>query len=102
MRARGFDYEWQYNLSYAHCYWTHWPFSNYYNSFMHVACLETSRISAIFPSHGAKRLELGLLFLTIGVLVPFASERISMKDILSVFTSWPGIIALLGERLQLI
>jgi uncharacterized membrane protein (DUF441 family) len=39
---------------------------------------------------------LGLLFLTMGVLVPFASEKISYKDVISVFTSWPGVLALLG------
>ncbi|MZQ84269.1 DUF441 family protein [Paenibacillus sp. 5J-6] len=52
-----------------------------------------------FPAMERRGLELGLLFLTIGVLVPFASERITVKDILSVFTSWPGIIALLGGAL---
>jgi uncharacterized membrane protein (DUF441 family) len=49
-----------------------------------------------FPTMERRGLELGLLFLTIGVLIPFASDRISMKDILSVFTTWPGIIALVG------
>jgi uncharacterized membrane protein (DUF441 family) len=34
-----------------------------------------------------------------GVLVPFASERISVKDVTAVFTSWPGIIALVGGAL---
>jgi uncharacterized membrane protein (DUF441 family) len=48
------------------------------------------------PTIERRGLELGLLFLTMGVLVPFASERISYKDILSVFTTWPGIIALAG------
>jgi uncharacterized membrane protein (DUF441 family) len=48
------------------------------------------------PAIERRGLELGLLFLTMGVLVPFASERISSKDVLSVFTSWPGIIALIG------
>lgn len=48
------------------------------------------------PTIERRGLELGLLFLTMGVLVPFASERINAKDVLSVFTSWPGIIALLG------
>lgn len=48
------------------------------------------------PTIERRGLELGLLFLTMGVLVPFASERISFKDILSVFTTWPGIIALTG------
>ncbi|MCI3920170.1 DUF441 domain-containing protein [Paenibacillus sp. TRM 82003] len=48
------------------------------------------------PAIERRGLEFGLLFLTMGVLVPFASERISQKDILSVFTSVPGILALLG------
>jgi uncharacterized membrane protein (DUF441 family) len=48
------------------------------------------------PTLERRGLELGLLFLTIGVLVPFASERISYKQVLSVFTTWPGIIALIG------
>lgn len=48
------------------------------------------------PAIERRGLEFGLLFLTMGVLVPFASERISQKDILSIFTSVPGILALLG------
>lgn len=48
------------------------------------------------PTIERRGLEVGLLFLTMGVLVPFASEKISYKDILAVFTSWPGIIALTG------
>jgi uncharacterized membrane protein (DUF441 family) len=48
------------------------------------------------PTIERRGLELGLLFLTMGVLVPFASERISYKDVLSVFNTWPGILALTG------
>lgn len=48
------------------------------------------------PSIERRGLELGLLFLTMGVLVPFASQRITYKDIASMFTTWPGILALLG------
>ncbi|MFM9330303.1 DUF441 domain-containing protein [Paenibacillus mesotrionivorans] len=51
------------------------------------------------PTIERRGLELGLLFLTMGVLVPFASERISVKDVTAVFTSWPGIIALVGGAL---
>ncbi|MEF3313090.1 DUF441 domain-containing protein [Paenibacillus sp. GYB004] len=53
-------------------------------------------LERFLPSIERRGLELGLLFLTMGVLVPFASERISTKDIMAVFTSWPGVIALLG------
>lgn len=48
------------------------------------------------PALERRGLEFGLLFLTLGVLVPFATERISLRDVTSVFTSWPGIIALAG------
>ena len=48
------------------------------------------------PTIERRGLELGLLFLTMGVLVPFASNRITFKEVLSVFTTWPGIIALTG------
>lgn len=48
------------------------------------------------PTIERRGLELGLLFLTMGVLVPFASEKIQLKDVTSVFTTWPGIIALTG------
>jgi uncharacterized membrane protein (DUF441 family) len=48
------------------------------------------------PTVERRGLELGLLFLTMGVLVPFATEKISHKDILAVFTSWPGLIAVAG------
>ncbi|WP_090638118.1 DUF441 domain-containing protein [Paenibacillus sp. UNC496MF] len=48
------------------------------------------------PAIERRGLELGLLFLTFSVLVPFASERIGSKDILGVVTSWPGILALTG------
>ena len=96
MRTRGFDYEWQFALSYSHYHWTHWPITNYYDCGLHFTCIKLIGLDRYFPAMERRGLELGLLFLTIGVLVPFASERISMKDILSVFTTWQGIIALLG------
>ncbi|WP_308639030.1 DUF441 domain-containing protein [Paenibacillus silvisoli] len=53
-------------------------------------------LERFLPTIERRGLELGLLFLTFSVLVPFASERISSKDMLSVVTSWPGILALTG------
>ncbi|MVP00170.1 MULTISPECIES: DUF441 domain-containing protein [Paenibacillus] len=53
-------------------------------------------LDRFLPAIERRGLELGLLFLTMGVLVPFASERISYKDVLTVFTTWPGILALSG------
>jgi uncharacterized membrane protein (DUF441 family) len=51
------------------------------------------------PTLERRGLELGLLFLTIGVLVPFASGKISYKHIWSMFTTWSGIVALIGGGL---
>ncbi|MFS1512151.1 DUF441 domain-containing protein [Chengkuizengella sp. SCS-71B] len=48
------------------------------------------------PAIERRGLEFGLLFLTMAVLVPFANNKITYKEILSIFTSWPGIIALVG------
>ncbi|ANE48083.1 membrane protein [Paenibacillus swuensis] len=53
-------------------------------------------LDRFLPSIERRGLELGLLFLTMGVLVPFASEKITYKDIASAFMTWPGIVALLG------
>lgn len=53
-------------------------------------------LERFLPTIERRGLELGLLFLTMGVLVPFATGRISFKDLMSVFTSLPGILALLG------
>jgi uncharacterized membrane protein (DUF441 family) len=53
-------------------------------------------LDRFLPTLERRGLEMGLLFLTMGVLVPFASEKISYKDVISVFTTWPGIIALMG------
>lgn len=43
-----------------------------------------------------RSLDIGLLFLTLAVLVPFANGKIKWKDIKPLFTTWYGIIALLG------
>ncbi|MBW7454669.1 DUF441 domain-containing protein [Paenibacillus sepulcri] len=48
------------------------------------------------PTIERRGMELGLLFLTFSVLVPFASERIQSKDIMGALLSWPGILALIG------
>ncbi|MEI7024678.1 DUF441 domain-containing protein [Paenibacillus sp. y28] len=53
-------------------------------------------LERFLPTVERRSLEIGLLFLMMGVLVPFASERITYKDLMSVFTSWPGILALAG------
>lgn len=65
-----------------------------------AACLllivKLIQLDRFLPAIERRGLEFGLLFLTMAVLVPFANEKINYRDILSVFTSWPGIFALLG------
>lgn len=65
-----------------------------------AACLllavKLVHLERFLPSIERRGLELGLLFLTLSVLVPFASGRIQMKDFTAVLTSWPGWLALTG------
>lgn len=61
--------------------------------------LKLTHLERYFPSIERRGLEIGLLFLTIAVLVPFASGQITIKDVFSVFTSWQGILALVGGAL---
>lgn len=56
-------------------------------------------LERFFPSIERRGLEFGLLFLTIAVLVPFATEKVSTKDLVAIFTSIPGILALIGGAL---
>ncbi|SMO39532.1 DUF441 domain-containing protein [Melghirimyces algeriensis] len=58
--------------------------------------LKLTQLERFFPSVERRGLEIGLLFLTIAVLVPFASGRITAKEIFTVFTSAPGILAIVG------
>ncbi|AJY77270.1 DUF441 domain-containing protein [Paenibacillus beijingensis] len=48
------------------------------------------------PAIERRGLELGLLFLTFSVLVPFAAGRIQLKDLTAALSSWPGWLALIG------
>jgi len=56
-------------------------------------------LERFLPAIERRGLELGLLFLTFSVLVPFASERIQSKDVFNALTSWPGLLALTGGAL---
>ncbi|WP_274651764.1 DUF441 domain-containing protein [Paenibacillus humicola] len=53
-------------------------------------------LQRFLPSIERRGMELGLLFLTLSVLVPFAAGRIQSKDMIGAVTSWPGILALVG------
>lgn len=58
--------------------------------------VKLTHFERFLPTIERRGLELGLLFLTFSVLVPFAAERIGSKDVIAVVTSWPGILALSG------
>jgi uncharacterized membrane protein (DUF441 family) len=58
--------------------------------------LKLIHLDRFFPGVERRGLEFGLLFLTIAVLVPFASGKVSIKDVSQVFTTLPGVFALVG------
>lgn len=65
-----------------------------------AACIllvvKLTRLYSLFPLLERRGLELGLLFLMVSVLVPFATGKIPPKEILTSFTSVSGILAILG------
>lgn len=61
--------------------------------------LKLTHLERYFPTVERRGLELGLLFLNIAVLVPFATGRVSTKELASMFTSLPGILAIVGGML---
>ncbi len=58
-----------------------------------------TRLYYFFPILERRGLELGLLFLMISVLVPFAAGKVQPKEIIGSFASVPGILAILGGTL---
>ncbi|WP_028610427.1 DUF441 domain-containing protein [Paenibacillus harenae] len=65
-----------------------------------AACLllavKLIHLERFLPTIERRGLELGLLFLTLSVLVPFAAGKIQTKDITTILTTWPGWLALMG------
>lgn len=56
--------------------------------------LQFTNLQRIYPLLERRALEAGLIFLVVSVLVPFASGRVSSRDMLHSFISLPGIIAI--------
>jgi uncharacterized membrane protein (DUF441 family) len=54
------------------------------------------QLQRYLPTIERRGIELGLLFLTLAVLVPFASGRIQVKDIVTALSGWTGWVALAG------
>jgi len=58
--------------------------------------IKLTHLDRYLPAIERRGIELGLLFLTLAVLVPFASGRIQPKDMIDAFGGWLGWVALIG------
>ncbi|PKM42073.1 MAG: DUF441 domain-containing protein [Firmicutes bacterium HGW-Firmicutes-8] len=61
--------------------------------------IKLTNLFVLFPILERRGLELGLLFLMVSVLVPFATGQVPPKELLNSFASVPGILAILGGTL---
>jgi len=61
--------------------------------------LKLTSLTHYFPLIERRGLELGLLFLMLSVLIPFAGGTITFKELRSSLFSLPGILALAGGAL---
>jgi len=61
--------------------------------------LKLTKLQHYFPLIERRGLEIGLLFLLLSVLVPFASEQITIKDIINGIFSWKGLVCAVGGAL---
>lgn len=61
--------------------------------------LKLTALNHLFIPLEERSLEIGLLFLTMAVLVPFADNKIGWKEIKPLFTTWYGILSLIGGAL---
>lgn len=58
--------------------------------------LQYTNMQSLMPILERRGLEIGLIFLVIAVLVPFATGRVPPKELLRSFATVPGIIAILS------
>lgn len=64
-----------------------------------VFFLDLMRLNRFFPLIQSRGLEIGLLFLTIALLIPFSTGQITLKNLLSSILSPIGIFAIVGGLL---
>jgi uncharacterized membrane protein (DUF441 family) len=64
-----------------------------------ILVLKLTRLTHYFPLLERRGLEVGLLFLMLSVLVPFATGDIKPRDLRDSLFSVPGFLALLGGAL---
>ncbi|NMP24958.1 DUF441 domain-containing protein [Sulfobacillus harzensis] len=58
--------------------------------------LRFTKMTFVLPTLERRGVEIGLLFLTIAMLVPFAQGLVSMKEIGRGLVTLPGILAIIG------
>ncbi|MFZ5753789.1 MAG: DUF441 domain-containing protein [Bacillota bacterium] len=61
--------------------------------------LKLTNLQHYFPLIERRGLELGLLFLMLSVLIPFAGGKVTPKDLKDNLLTVPGLLALLGGAL---
>lgn len=61
--------------------------------------LKLTHLTHYFPLIERRGLEIGLLFLMLSVLIPFAEGKLTLKDLRTSIVSMPGLMALLGGAL---
>lgn len=61
-----------------------------------VLVLKLVKMQSILQLLERRAIDLGLLFLLVAVLVPFALDKVGVKDIWRTFQSIQGIIAIIG------
>jgi uncharacterized membrane protein (DUF441 family) len=61
-----------------------------------VLILQVMRLDRFFPILEKRGLEIGLIFLLMAVLVPFATGEVGFREIRESFTSWNGLAAIIG------
>ncbi len=61
-----------------------------------VLIMQVMRLHRYLPVLERRGLEVGLIFLLMAVLVPFATGEVGLREIKQSFTSWTGLAAILG------
>lgn len=61
-----------------------------------VLIMQVMRLDRFFPTLEKRGLEVGLIFLLVSVLVPFATGEVGIREIRSSFTSFTGLAAIIG------
>ncbi|NLK00203.1 MAG: DUF441 domain-containing protein [Clostridia bacterium] len=61
--------------------------------------LQIVKVEIFFSLLERKGLEIGLVFLMLSVLIPFAVGRISFHEIMRAFVSLPGVVAIVSGTL---